>query len=102
MRLRESFNPPKLIREKATRDGEPIVSQGPNQRRHSRRTPRDQKLLVASGQRKRLGNRGAPKFNRSKSQAATLVGLTSKSLLELAIGIARGFIASGISRSRST
>jgi hypothetical protein len=35
-------------------------------------------------------------------QAATLVGLTSRSLLELAIGIARGFIASGISRTRST
>jgi hypothetical protein len=35
-------------------------------------------------------------------QAATLVGLTSRTLLELAIGITRGFMASGISRSRST
>jgi Respiratory-chain NADH dehydrogenase, 49 Kd subunit len=47
--------------------------------------------------------RGAlPNCNRSELQAATLVGLTSRGLLELAIGIARGFIASGISRSRST
>jgi hypothetical protein len=30
-----------------------------------------------------------------------LVGWTSRTLLELAIGIARGFIASGISRTRS-
>src|SRR5262249_40115138 len=36
------------------------------------------------------------------SQAATLTGLTSTSLLELAIGIARGFIASGSSSTRST
>jgi hypothetical protein len=36
------------------------------------------------------------------AQAATLVGLTSRRLLELVIGIARGFIASGISRTRST
>ena len=43
-----------------------------------------------------------PNFNRSEPQAATLVGLTSRSLLELVIGIARGFIASGISRTRST
>jgi hypothetical protein len=40
--------------------------------------------------------------NSSEPQAATLVGLTSRRLLELAIGIARGFIASGISRTRST
>jgi hypothetical protein len=40
--------------------------------------------------------------NLSEPQAATLVGLTSRRLLELAIGIARGFIASGISRTRST
>ena len=39
-----------------------------------------------------------PKFNRSEPQAATLVGLTSRSLLELAI--AQDFIASGISRTR--
>jgi hypothetical protein len=43
-----------------------------------------------------------PKFNRPVPQAATLVGLTSRSLLELAIGIDRGFMASGISRTRST
>ncbi len=42
------------------------------------------------------------KFNRSEPQAATLVGLTFRTLPELAIGIARGFIASGISRTRST
>src|ERR1700732_2945531 len=42
------------------------------------------------------------KFNRLVPQAATLVGLTSRSLLELAIGIDRGFMASGISRTRST
>ena len=41
-----------------------------------------------------------PKFNRSEPQAATLVGLTSRSLLELAI--AQDFIASAISRTRST
>jgi hypothetical protein len=52
--------------------------------------------------RKRPGSRGAPAINRPEHQAATLVCLTSKSLPELAIGIARGFIASGISRTRST
>ena len=57
----------------------------------------------ARTKRKRPGNRGAPKFQpRSEHQAATLVALTSRSLLELVIGIARGFIASGISRTRST
>ncbi len=35
-------------------------------------------------------------------QAAILVGLTSSTLPELAIGITRGFMASGISRTRST
>src|SRR6266446_7508535 len=53
-------------------------------------------------ERKRPGNRGASKFSRSEPQAATFVGSTTRSLLELAIGIARGFIASGISRTRST
>ena len=43
-----------------------------------------------------------PKFNRSEPQAATLVSLVSRILLELVIGTARGFIASGISRTRST
>jgi hypothetical protein len=37
-----------------------------------------------------------------RPQAAAFVDLISRSLLELAIGIARGFIASGISRTRST
>jgi hypothetical protein len=56
-----------------------------------------QTLLVAAGQ-----NESAPKPGRSQTsirqtpQAATLAGLTSRSLPELAIGIARGFIASGI------
>jgi hypothetical protein len=54
---------------------------------------------------------GAPKAPRKPGrsrhwpepdQAATLVGLTSSSLPELVIGIARGFIASGSSRTRST
>jgi len=43
-----------------------------------------------------------PNFNRSELQAATLVGPTSRALLEFAIGIIRGFMASGISRTRST
>jgi hypothetical protein len=53
-------------------------------------------------------NESAPKagalpiFTRSEPQAATLPGMTSSSLLEFAIGIDRGFIASGISRTRST
>jgi len=48
-------------------------------------------------------NAGAlPIFDRSAPQAAALVGLTSTSLLELAIEIDRGLIASGISRTRST
>src|ERR1700740_1263948 len=42
-----------------------------------------------------------PNCIQSDLQAATLVGWTSRTLLELAIGIARGFIASGISRTRS-
>jgi hypothetical protein len=54
---------------------------------------------------------GAPKAPRKPGrsrhwpepdQAATLVGLTSSSLPELVIGIVRGFIASGSSRTRST
>jgi hypothetical protein len=46
--------------------------------------------------------RRSQEINRSELQAATLVGVTSRSLLEFAIGIDRGFIASGISRTRST
>ena len=61
----------------------------------------DQTLLVASGQNENAPETGAlAKFNRSEPQAATLVA--PRSLLELAIGIARGFMASGISRTRST
>ena len=41
-------------------------------------------------------------FNRAESQAAIWVGVASRSLLGLVIGIVRGFIASGISRTRST
>jgi len=48
----------------------------------------DQTLLVASGQNESAPETGAlPNFNQSEPQAATLVGLTSKSLLELVIGI---------------
>src|SRR5947209_7791282 len=43
-----------------------------------------------------------PFSKRSEHQAASLAALASRSLLELVIGIARGFIASGISRTRST
>ena len=58
-----------------------------------------QTLLVASGQNESAPETGTlPNFNRSEPQAATLVGLTSRSLLELVIGIARGFIASGPSQ----
>ena len=63
----------------------------------------DQTLLVPSAQNESASKTEAlPNFNRSEPHAATLVGLTSSSLLELAIGIARGFMASGISRTRST
>ena len=41
-----------------------------------------------------------PNCIQSDLQAASLVGWTSRTLLELAIGIARGFIASGISRRK--
>ena len=73
------------------------------QRLHWSHRSSDQPLLVASGQNENAPETGAlPKFIRSEPQAATLVGWTSRTLLELAIGIARGFIASGISRTRST
>jgi hypothetical protein len=42
-----------------------------------------------------------PQISRSKPQAANLVGSTSSILSELTIGIARGFMASGTSRTRS-
>src|SRR3984893_10589344 len=42
-----------------------------------------------------------PNCIQSDLQAASWVGWTSRTLLELAIGIARDFIASGISRTRS-
>src|SRR5580692_4466164 len=65
--------------------------------------PVGKELLVVSRQSESTPAPGAlPNFNRSEPQAATLVGLTSRTLLELAIGIDRGFIASGISRTRST
>ena len=44
---------------------------------------------------------GRPQISRSKPQAATLVGSTSSTLSERAMGIARGFMASGTSRTRS-
>jgi hypothetical protein len=76
----------------------------PNQRRCPRsRRSNDHTLRVASSQNESAPETGAlPKFNRSEPQAATLVGLVSGILLELVIGTARGFIASGISRTRST
>src|SRR5260370_13242150 len=52
--------------------------------------------------RKRPESGALPKFDRAEPQAAALVDLSSRSLLELAIGIDAGFIASGISRTRST
>ncbi len=55
-----------------------------------------------TNERKRPESRGAPKIQPAVPQAATLVGLTSRSLLELAIGIDRGFMASGTSRTSST
>jgi len=58
--------------------------------------------LVALEQNESAPTTGAlPNCIRSDLQAATLVGWTSRTLPELAIGIARGFIASGISRTRS-
>jgi hypothetical protein len=59
--------------------------------------------LAASGQNESAPEGGAlSNCTRLEPQAATLVGLTSRSLLEFAIGINRGFMASGISRTRST
>jgi hypothetical protein len=51
--------------------------------------------------RKRPNTGALPNCIQSGLQAASLVGRTSRTLLELVIGIARGFIASGISRTRS-
>jgi hypothetical protein len=51
--------------------------------------------------RKRPDTGALPNCIRLYLQATTLVGRTYRTLLELAIGIARGFIASGISRTRS-
>jgi hypothetical protein len=47
------------------------------------------------------GSGARPQISRSKPQAANLVGSTSSILSELTIGIARGFMASGTSRTRS-
>ena len=52
-------------------------------------------LVSAAPETKAPRTRGAPNSNRSAPQATTW-GLTSRSLLKLAIGIARGFIASGL------
>jgi|RhiMethySRZTD1v2_1073278.scaffolds.fasta_scaffold332450_3 hypothetical protein len=52
--------------------------------------------------RKRPETGALPNFSRPIAQAAILVGRTSRSLPEVTMGIARGFIASGISRTRST
>ncbi len=52
--------------------------------------------------RKRPETGALPNFSRPIAQAAVLVGMTSRSLPEVTIGIARGLIASGISRTRST
>ena len=46
-------------------------------------------------------NGARSQISRSKPQAANLVGSTSSILSELTIGIARGFMASGTSRTRS-
>ena len=70
---------------------------------HMSALPPKADIATRSGQNESAPETGAlPNFNRSEPQAATLVGLTSRSLLVLVIGIARGFIASGISRTRST
>src|SRR6516162_10098693 len=72
---------------------------------HSRKYRRMRTLSLCSprlDKRKRPGNRSARKFDRSEPQpqALVLAGLTSRSLLELTIGITRRFIAFGISRAR--
>ena len=59
-------------------------------------------LCVGCGRESAPDTGAPPKFSRSKPQAATLVGATSSTLSELTIGIARGFMASGTSRTRST
>jgi hypothetical protein len=60
---------------------------------HSRSIVRGRESAPDSGAR--------PQISRSKPQAANLVGSTSSILSELTIGIARGFMASGTSRTRS-
>src|SRR5208282_2359538 len=52
--------------------------------------------------RKRPANRGAPKLQSSDSHAAILAALPSRAFLAVVMGIARGFIASGTTRKRST
>ena len=60
------------------------------------------KLSIMLGTQTKAPRKTGALRNSSGPQAATLVGLTSRSLLELVIGIARGFMVSGISRTRST
>ena len=52
--------------------------------------------------RKRPANRGAPKLQSSDLHAAILAALPSRTFLAVVMGIARGFIASGTTRKRST
>jgi hypothetical protein len=70
-------------------------------RRRRRNAGRGKAAEAVRAKRKRLGKAGRLEIQSGMSQAATFVGLTSRSLLELAIGIERRF-TSGISRTRST
>jgi hypothetical protein len=56
---------------------------------------------IVRGWESALDSGARPQISRSKPQAANLVGSTSSILSELTIGIARGFMASGTSRTRS-
>src|SRR5260370_30291439 len=61
-------------------------------RRCSHRTPRRASFWPAAGRAPRIAGRS--QLQGQKPQAATLVGSTFRTLPELAIGIARGFMAS--------
>ena len=72
---------------------------------HRDGAPRCQKAgsPPSNAQRKRPGDRGAPKLQSSDSHAAILAALPSRTaFLAVVMGIARGFIASGTTRNRST
>ena len=65
--------------------------------------------LIRSGRRawmpeirKRPDNRGAPKLRSSDPHAAILAALPSSTFLAVVMGIVRGFIVSGTTRTRST